>query len=244
MRSILVLLFFFFQFTSVSGAGITAENEFFEKEFKDPVLHPKYWIALIPGNSEEWGHHHAPPVSLDPNGKLISSVFMNRLEIGYQLLDAGVTRFLFISGGVIDTSRPDYSESKRGKQYLLDKYGRLYKPGKLAEKIILDEVAGTTVANIHNADQFCVRHGLHEYIIATELVAFIHPVTHRLSPPQGKFLLSSTSFPINLRTWFILGYSLGSNEEISLQTKVTPSQKVLLHHIINDEKLNKGEFIH
>ncbi len=225
------------------AATCCAESTLFEKEIRNPSLHPEYWLALVPGNSEEWGHHRAPPQSEDPDGKAISAVFKYRLDLGYQLLEAGAVRFLLISGGAIDSDRPDYVEAIRGKQYLIDHYLSRFKMGKLNDRLLLDEVATTSVANIHNADQLCVEHGIHQYVVATELDPLVHPKTHQLIPPQGQFFLSSTSFPTNLRTLFMLGYGLGPFKEVSIKLSGKQNEKVLLHTIINDEKLKKGGMV-
>src|SRR5207249_1746225 len=80
------------------------------------------WLAVVPGSSEQWGHHRAPPPEVEAQGTLISDEFRARLETGWALLDAGTVRFLLVSGGAVDPTRPDYVEATRGRDDLLSRH--------------------------------------------------------------------------------------------------------------------------
>src|SRR4051812_43072263 len=46
----------------------------------------EFWVAVVPGASEEWGHHRAPPARVERAGVRISREYAARIARGYQLL--------------------------------------------------------------------------------------------------------------------------------------------------------------
>src|SRR5688572_8530414 len=79
-------------------------------------------LLLVPGTSQEWGHHKAPPRELEARGVRISAEFAARLDRAYALLQEGAAQELMISGGAIDAERPDYVEAERGREYLIERH--------------------------------------------------------------------------------------------------------------------------
>lgn len=168
-------------FQSERAGGITAEH----------------WLALVPGTSEQWGHHKAPP-----DGVLISDEYQRRLDRAAGLLFAGHVRFVFVSGGSVDAERPDYNEAERGKQYLVSK-------GVDARRVFLDPFAEHSTSNVRNADKLAVQLGLERILIVTTM-----PQGATLGPgdiaTQGYYFLyhQISSFDSSAVSHF--GYRLGS----------------------------------
>lgn len=129
---------------------------------------PEHWLALIPGTSEEWGHHRAPPPEVEARGQRVSSEFAERLDLGYRLLTAGAAHLLLISGGAVDAARPDYIEAERGRDYLLRRYAASWSGERpLAEHLLVDPLAQTTPENVRNADKLAIELGLSRLLILT-----------------------------------------------------------------------------
>jgi len=207
-----------------------------QKELHDPSLHPAYWVAVVLGNSEQWGHHRAPPTRLDPDHKKITRVFEKRLDLGFRLLNSGVVRFLYITGGAIDRRHPEYVEARRGYEYLLDHYRSQFTlGGHLENRIVLDELAHTTVTNIRNADKFCDNLGIHDVVIATEheKIELARESWYLTHAPMSFF-----RFLTRIR----LKYDLGPFTKISVEMPDHSKETVLRHTIIRPQDLEKDQF--
>lgn len=171
---------------------------------------PEHWLTLVPGTSEQWGHHRAPPREVEARGQLLSSEFAERLDLAYQLLASGATRFLLLSGGAVDASRPDYIEAERGRDYLLGRYAAGWPgPEPLAAHLLVDPLAQTTPENVRNADKLAAELGLVRMLIVTTT-----PQRATLSLPdlatQGYYLLQHETSTFDGRCSSELGYTLGS----------------------------------
>lgn len=129
-----------------------------------------FWLALVPGTSEHWGHHRAPPRSVEAQGTRISPEYKARLAKAYKLLDLGIVRFLLISGGSIDRDRPDFNEAARGREHMIDAYSaRWQHRGDIADRILIDPIAEHSTTNIRNADKLCIDLGIDRLLIATTM---------------------------------------------------------------------------
>lgn len=167
------------------------------------------WLAVVPGASEQWGHHRAPPLSDDPDGTLISDEFRARLDMAWLFLDAGTVRFLLVSGGAVDDDRPEYVEALRGRDYLLREHGGDFAgEGPLAERIFVDPLAEHSTTNIRNADKLAVDLGLHRSLIVTTM-----PVGNSLAASgfatQGFYFLEHDVSTFDAACQSDFGYLLG-----------------------------------
>lgn len=167
------------------------------------------WLAVVPGASEQWGHHRAPPASDDPDDTLISDEFRARLDMAWLFLASGVVRFVLVSGGAVDASRPDYVEALRGRAYLIAAHGDAWSgPGALGDRILIDPLAEHSTTNLRNADKLSVDLGLNRNLIVTTM-----PTGNSLSVSglraQGFFLLGHTLDSFDLLCLNSFGYTLG-----------------------------------
>jgi hypothetical protein len=190
---------------------------------------PEHWLALVPGTSEEWGHHRAPPPEVEARGQRISREFADRLDLAYQLLKSGATRFLLLSGGAVDPDRPDYIEAERGRDYLLSRYAASF-PGDepLAAHLLVDPLAQTTPENVRNADKLAAELGLVRLLIVTTT-----PQRATLSLPdlatQGYYLLQHDTSTFDSRCSSELGYKLGGFRR-QWVTLPDGSSRAVIHH--------------
>jgi hypothetical protein len=192
------------------------------------IAEPEYVLGLVPGTSEEWGHHRAPPPDVEASGQRISQEFADRLDRAYRFLSAGVVRFLLISGGAVDPGRPDYIEAERGRAYLLQKYAPVFAgEGPLEERLLVDPFAGTTPENVRNADVLCAELGLPRSLILTTM-----PRRATLSPSdfstQGYYLLEHEISSFDSRCRSDLGYTLGAFEHRFFE--LGASREAAIHH--------------
>ncbi|MBI3542590.1 MAG: hypothetical protein HY075_04875 [Deltaproteobacteria bacterium] len=210
-----------------------AEDEMWEKNQEATAtlkaMQAKYpgnrdWIAVVPGESEQWGHHKAPPKSLDPDGTLISDKFKARLDRAFALVKDGVTPFIMVSGGSPDHDNFDYNESARGKAYLLKKYGNdksLDPP--LSKRIFVEPFATTSPANIHNTDKMCRKLGVEQSFVITECDG----VT-----TQGFYLENHVISTFDSRCRDVVGREVGDFSRYEIQVDGTETRHLVLYHNI------------
>lgn len=175
---------------------------------KEPLR--SLWLAVVPGTSEEWGHHKAPPLDEDPDGTLISPEFEARLDMAFRFLKADVVRFVLVSGGAVDPARPDYVEAERGRGYLLSTYsGEWAGDGPLEERVFVDPLAERSTTNLRNADKLSVDLGLSKNLIVTTMPAYsgFAPAGYAA---QGFYFLEHEISTFDLRCHNDLGYQLGA----------------------------------
>ena len=139
------------------------------------------WLAVVPGASEQWGHHKAPPPDVEARGTMLSDEFRERLDEAWALLQAGAVRFILVSGGAVDPDRPRYVESERGREYLLAAYAARWPEGDLADRILVDPLALHSTTNVRNADKLSVDLGLNRNLIVTTM-----PTGRRCPPPTTR----------------------------------------------------------
>ena len=167
------------------------------------------WLAVVPGSSEQWGHHRAPPASID-DGTLISHEFRHRLEHALRMLDAGIVTFLVVSGGSVDASRPEYNEALRGRAWL-----ETQRPA-LRGRVFVDPVARHSTTNLRNVGRLAIALGLERVVIATSmppgpaLWPRYLPVVGQTN--QGWYFLHRRLSTFDLRCRRTLGYALGRIE--------------------------------
>ncbi len=173
--------------------------------------HPEQdlWLAVVPGTSEQWGHHRAPPAADDPDGTRISDEFRARLDMAWLFLAHGTVRFVLVSGGAVDPDRPDYVEATRGRAYFLGTYGAAWVgEGALADHLLVDPLAEHSTTNLRNADKLSVDLGLNRNLIVTTLPARSGLSASGLTTQCYYFLEHGTStFDAACRRDF--GYTLG-----------------------------------
>jgi hypothetical protein len=174
------------------------------------------WMVVVPGESEHWGHHRAPPREEEARGVRIGMEFQLRLERAFRLLERDIVRYVLISGGSIDASRPDYNESHRGREVMLARYGRHFRDGALEDRILLDPEAHHSTTNLRNAAKLCVELGIDRMLIATTmpptplLWPVLVPVLYQTS--QGWYFLHHRVSTFDWRCRRELGYTLGTFE--------------------------------
>ncbi len=183
-----------------------------------PDTDARDWLVLVPGTSEEWGHHKAPPLEEEARGVVVSREFAARLERGFQLLEADVARYILISGGAVDPERPDYVEAERGRRYLLDTFSESWTHEEpLDTRVLVDTFAEHTTSNVRNADKLADELGLSRLLIMTTM-----PLRATLSPAdiatQGYYLLAHGLSGFDARTQASFGYSLGRFHRVQFAT--------------------------
>lgn len=170
--------------------------ELFQTEHASGVER-RYWLALVPGTSEQWGHHKAPPL-----GVMVSDEFATRLDRAADLLTRGEIAFIVVSGGSVDAERPDYNEAERGRAYLIER-------GVAAQRVFIDPYAEHSTTNVRNADKLAVQLGLDRILIITTM-----PEGATLAPSdvatQGYYFLYHQVTSFDARAQGDVGYSLGS----------------------------------
>ncbi len=171
-------------------------------------------LALVPGTSEQWGHHRAPPYEVEAQGQRISNEFRSRLDRAFRILLSNSVQFLLLSGGAIDPSRPDYVEVERAREYLIATYSATWQSQRstddpLSEHLLLDPLAQSTPTNVRNADKLAIDVGLNQILIITTM-----PERSTLSvtdlASQGYYLLYHSISTFDSRSESELGYTLGS----------------------------------
>jgi hypothetical protein len=187
---------------------------------RDQLAARDLWLAVVPGASEQWGHHRAPPAERDRDGTLISDTFRARLERALRLLERDVVRFAIVSGGSVDARRPEYNEALRGRAWLESNHARTWRgDGSLAERIFVDPVACHSTTNLRNAARFAVGLGLDRIVIATSmppgpiLWPRLVPVVGQTN--QGWYYLHHRVSTFDIRCRRSLGYTLGTFEWFS-----------------------------
>jgi DUF218 domain len=176
------------------------------------------WLVLVPGTSEQWGHHKAPPRDVEARGVFVSDEFAARLERGFNLLQTGVGRYLLISGGAVDENRPDYVEAERGRDYILATFlERWTHDEPLSDRILLDPYAKRSTTNVRNADKLADELGLHRILIVTTM-----PERATLKPSdmvtQGYYFLAHSISTFDSRSKSELGYTLGEFHQVQFAT--------------------------
>jgi len=175
------------------------------------------WLAVVPGASEQWGHHRAPPMRLDADGTRISEEFIARIDHAMSLLTRDVVRFVLLSGGSVDARRPEYNEALRGRAALLARHAARWQgSGALEDRVLVDPVACHSTTNLRNAARLAVHLGLDRFVIATSM-----PPTPILWPRllpligqtnQGWYFLHHRVSTFDWRCRRTLGYALGCFE--------------------------------
>jgi hypothetical protein len=151
------------------------------QEIRDP---PPNWVIMVPGYSEQWGHHRAPPISEDEDGTRISEEFKKRLDIAAALYGQGLVRFIVVSGGAVDLRRPDYVEATRGIRYLVGKMESRYP--QIKNRIITDLNALETAENIYQTNQLLQGLNIGGYLIASPMPDK-NRFAHSLLPGLGQY---------------------------------------------------------
>lgn len=189
-------------------------------------------LGLVLGTSEQWGHHTAPPYEVEARGQRISDEFRTRLDRAFRILVSNSLQFLLLSGGAIDSARPDYVEAERAREYLIATYEATWhsqRPaaGPLTERLLLDPLAQSTPTNVRNADKLAVDMGLNQLLVITTM-----PERSTLSvtdlASQGYYLLYHSTSTFDSRSELELGYTLGAFSLRSVPT--SEGDEPLLHH--------------
>jgi hypothetical protein len=187
---------------------------------RDRLAARDLWLAVVPGASEQWGHHRAPPAARDENGTLISDTFRARLELALRLLDRDIVRYVLVSGGAVDRRRPEYNEALRGRAWLESQHGPTWSGGgSLGERIFVDPLACHSTTNLRNAARFALGLGLDRIVIATSmppgplLWPRLVPVVGQTN--QGWYFLHHRVSTFDLRCRRSIGYTLGTFEWFS-----------------------------
>jgi hypothetical protein len=196
------------------------------------------WLALVPGTSEQWGHHKAPPPEMEARGTRISDEFRERLDRAWALLEAGAVRFILVSGGAVDPDRPEYVEAERGRDYLLAAYAARWPEGDLADRVLVDPLALHSTTNVRNADKLSVDLGLNRNLVVTTM-----PTGATLSAAdyatQGFYFLFHKISSFDARCRADLGYVLG---EFSLYEWTSRSGETIVairHHRLSVDRLRQ-----
>ena len=201
---------------STGTSQIWRDNKSQIKKFyqtQDEGISPPYWFITVMGESEQWGHHKAPPRG---SNYLVSDNFATRLDNAYQIWKGGTARFIMITGGAVDEERPDYVEAVNGRQYLLETYG--FESPDLSSHIMIDRVSLFSHTNILNTDQFYHQLGVGSSLISTNMPDNKMPLlTFRGLDSQGFYLthqhLSTFSFRARSKT----GINLGQFDRVEMQ---------------------------
>lgn len=201
---------------SVLGPANARALDAFARE-RNTVAPRDLWLAVVPGASEQWGHHRAPPARSDADGTRVSDQFLSRIDHAMSLLTRDVVRYVLISGGSVDARRPEYNEALRGRAALLARHAaRWTGPGALQDRVLVDPVACHSTTNLRNAARLAVQLGLDRVVIATSM-----PPTPILWPRllpligqtnQGWYFLHHRVSTFDWRCRRTLGYALGCFE--------------------------------
>jgi hypothetical protein len=168
----------------------------------------EFWIALVPGCSEQNGHHRAF-VPQKPGDPLVEPEFLARLHHAYRLLDNDIVQAMVISGGSVDAQAPDYNEALRGREQLLrDRAGDFTsspaaRGDSLASRIIADPFAIHSVSNVRNAARLAILLGLDRLLVVTTKGLFKQGWWLTGRPPIGSFTQAAEAQ---------VGYDLGAFE--------------------------------
>lgn len=159
----------------------------------------EFWIVNVPSCSEQIAPHRAwnRAPEPDPGGSRhwVEPEYRAKLRAAYLLLASGIARYIFISGGEIDTEaayhQPSgpiypYIDALFGKQELLELYRSHWNSvprafrrdlrtpdtgvgalDPLEMRILVDPYALHTETNVRNCDRFCAHVGLDRNLIAT-----------------------------------------------------------------------------
>ena len=198
------------------------------------------WLAVVPGASEQWGHHRAPPRNRDASGTRISDQFAARIDHAMTLLTRDVVRYLLISGGSVDHRRPDYNEALRGRAHVLSRYAAQWNgPGALSDRVLIDPVACHSTTNLRNAARFALQLGLDRLVIATSM-----PPTPMLWPRllpvvgqtnQGWYFLHHRLSTFDWRCRRSLGYALGRFDWMA-------EHRAIVLHELPHERLERDHY--
>lgn len=204
------------------------------------------WMALVPGESEEWGHHRAPPIAAEAKGVRISAAFEDRLARAYNLLERDVVRYLLISGAAVDPTRPDYVEAHRGREQLVARYAqRFASRGDLASRVLVDPTAFHSTTNVRNADQLASALGLDALLIATTMppspwlwprgIPFLHQIN------QGWYYLHHRVSSFDWCCRRTLGYALGAFDWFEAKGITAIAHHGLAHDALRRDLVRHGE---
>lgn len=203
------------------------------------------WLAVVPGTSEQWGHHKAPPSDMEARGTRLSDEFRRRLDDAWSLLDAGAVRFLLVSGGAVDPDRPEYIESERGRDYLLETYAGRWPAGDLPQRILVDPLALYSTTNVRNADKLAVDLGLHRNVIVTTMPTG-SPLSAADYATQGFYFLFHKISTFDARCRSDFGYPLGefSLYEAASRTGAPGHQSIVAirHHRLSVARLRQDPY--
>lgn len=196
------------------------------------------WLAVVPGTSEQWGHHKAPPTDVEARGTMLSDEFRERLDDAWALLQAGAVRFILVSGGAVDADRPQYVESERGREYLLATYATRWPEGDLADRILVDPLALHSTTNVRNADKLSVDLGLNRNLIVTTM-----PTGSTLSAAdyatQGFYFLFHKVSSFDARCQADLGYVLGEFSLYEWTSRTGAPMVAIRHHRLSVDRLRQ-----
>jgi hypothetical protein len=197
--------------------------------------HQTLWLAVVPGTSEQWGHHRAPP-----QGTLLSDEFQARLDKAYSLLEAGTVRFVLVSGGAVDSASPDYVEADRGKEYLLQTYGKKWGGGgdDLAARILQDPLAQHSTTNIRNADKLTVELGLRQNLIATTMPSG----GGADAATQGFYFLNHDISSFDTSSESDFGYTLGQFVFYAATVSQGPQVDAIAHSCLSVDRLQADSY--
>jgi hypothetical protein len=199
------------------------------------------WLALVPGTSEQWGHHKAPPLGIEARGTRLSNEFRHRLDDAWSLLEAGVVRFILVSGGAVDPDRPDYIESERGRDHLLQTYAARWHEGDLPARILVDPLALHSTTNVRNADKLSVDIGLNRNLIVTTMPTGA-TLTAADYATQGFYFLFHKISTFDARCRSDFGYALGEFSLHESASRTGTPVIALRHHRLSVDRLRQDPY--
>jgi hypothetical protein len=147
----------------------------------------EFWIVTVPSSSEQRGHHTAWdrfPDEVDGAGHQVihwvEPEYQARLRHAYLLLACGIARYVFISGGSIDPTKPWWNDALAGFQHMIDTYADHWSslPGsitagidghahELKQRLIVDPWAIHSETNIRNGSRLSAALDLERTLIST-----------------------------------------------------------------------------
>ncbi|HEX2570938.1 MAG TPA: ElyC/SanA/YdcF family protein [Polyangia bacterium] len=196
------------------------------------------WLALVPGTSEQWGHHKAPPAEAEAVGARVSDEFRARLDDAWSLLEAGAVRFILVSGGAVDPEQPRYVESERGREYLLATYAARWPEGDLADRVLVDPLALHSTTNVRNADKLSVDLGLNRSLVVTTMPTG-SPLSAADYATQGFYFLFHKVSAFDARCQDELGYALGEFSLYQGPSRGGTSVVAIRHHRLRVDRLRQ-----